>query len=63
MCILFHKGVELAERERFPDSKPAREKPFRMSKDNRVIRVKLTNLAKGWNLDNTDDAQVKCNFY
>ena len=55
--------MELAEKERFPDSKPAGEKPFTMSKENRVIRVRLTYLAEGWNLDNTDATQVKCNFY
>jgi len=55
--------VELTEKERFPDSKPARQKPFRMYEDNTVISVKLTDLEKGWNLDNTGDTQVNCNFY
>jgi len=50
--------VELAEKERFPDSRPAREKPFRMCKDNRMITVRLTDLEEGWKFDKTDDAQV-----
>ncbi|XP_020601650.1 uncharacterized protein LOC110040726 isoform X2 [Orbicella faveolata] len=52
------KCVELAEKKRFPDSKPAREKPFKMYKDNRMITVKLTDLEKGWNFYNTDDTQI-----
>jgi len=63
MYLPFHKCVELAEKKRFPDSKPAREKPFKMYKDNRMITVKLTDLEKGWNFYNTDDTQVNCNFY
>jgi len=55
--------VELAEKERFPHSKPAREKPFEMYKDNRMITVKLTDLEEGWNFYNADDTQVNCNFY
>ena len=63
MRLPFPKRVELTEKERFPDSKPARQKPFRMYEDNTVISVKLTDLEKGWNLDNTGDTQVNCNFY
>ena len=50
--------MELKDRERFPESKPAKEKPFRMYKDNTVITVKLTKLEEGWELDKTDDTQV-----
>jgi len=50
--------VELAEKERFPGSKPSREKPFRMYKDSRVITVKLTDLEEGWNFDKTKNRQV-----
>jgi len=55
--------VELTEKERFPDSKPARQKPFKMYEDNSVISVKLTDLEKGWSFNNTGDTQVNCNFY
>jgi len=55
--------VELAEKERFSDSRPGRVRPFRMYKDNRMITAKLTYLEEGWNFHNTDDAQVNCNFY
>jgi len=51
-------SVELAEKERFPHSKPAREKPFEMYKDNRMITVKLTDLEEGWNFYNADDTQI-----
>ena len=54
--------MELAEREGFPESIRAREKPFRMYKDNRMMTVKLTNLEEGWNFDNTDDTQVNLAF-
>ena len=50
--------MESAERERFPDSKPAREEPFRMYNDNKVLTVKLTDLEEGWEFDKTNDAQV-----
>ena len=53
--------MELAE-EQFTDSRPTREKPFRLYKDNRVITVKLTDLEKGWNSDKPDNTQVNCNF-
>lgn len=56
--LAFHKRVELKDRERFPDSKPAREEPFRMYNDNSAITVKLTDLEKGWEFDKTDDTQV-----
>lgn len=59
MCLSFHKRVELKDRERFPESRPAKEKPFRMYNDNKTITVKLTNLEKGWELDKTNDTQVK----
>ena len=51
--------MELAEKQ-FTDSRPTREKPFRMYKDNRVITVKLTDLEKGWNSDKPDNTQVNC---
>lgn len=63
MCLPFHKRVELKDKERFPGSKPAREKPFRMYNDSKVITVKLTNLEEGWKFDKTNDTQVNCNFY
>lgn len=56
--LLFHKRVELKDRERFPESRPAKEKPFRMYNDNTVIIVKLTSLEDGWKLDKTNDTQV-----
>ena len=62
MCLPFRKRVELNDRERFPESKPAKEKPFRMYNDNAVITVKLNNLEDGWELDKTNDTQVNCNF-
>ena len=55
--------MDRTEKERFPDSKPAREKPFKMYEDNRPITVKLSGLEEGWNFDNTDDTQVNCTFY
>ena len=58
ICLPFYKRVELKDRERFPESKPAKEKPFRMYNDNAVITVKLTNLEDGWELDKTNDTQV-----
>lgn len=58
MCLAFHQCVELINRERFPGSKPAKEKPFRMYKDNTAITVKLTKLEDGWELDKTNDTQV-----
>ena len=62
LCFSFQKCLELAEKERFPDSRPAREKPFRMYKANRVITVKFTHLEDGWKFINTDDTQVYCNL-
>ena len=53
--------MELAE-EQFTDSRPTREKPFRLYKDNRVITVKLTDLEKGWDSDKPDNTQVNCNL-
>lgn len=50
--------MEVKDRERFPDSKPAREQPFRMYKDNKDITVKLTDLEEGWEFDKTNDTQV-----
>ena len=50
--------MELKDRERFPESRPAKEKPFRMYNDNTVIIVKLTSLEDGWKLDKTNDTQV-----
>ena len=50
--------MEVKDRERFPDSKPAREQPFRMYNDNKVITVKLTDLEEGWEFDKTKDTQV-----
>ncbi|XP_020610357.1 netrin receptor UNC5A-like isoform X2 [Orbicella faveolata] len=52
------KHVELKDRERFPDSKLAREQPFRMYSDSKVITVKLTNLEEGWKFDKTNDMQI-----
>jgi len=63
MCLPFTKRVELTEKERFPDSKSARQKLFRMYDDNRAFSVKLNDVEKGWNLDNTGDTQVNCNSY
>lgn len=63
LCLSFQKCVELAEKERFPDSRPAREKPFRMYKDNTVITVNFTHLEDGWKFINTDNTQVHCNLY
>ena len=58
MYLPFHKRVELTENERFLDSKPAREQPFRMYNDSKLITVKLTDLEEGWELDKTKDTQV-----
>ena len=58
LCFSFQKCLELAEKERFPDSRPAREQPFRMHNDNKVITVKLTDLEEGWEFDKTNDTQV-----
>ena len=58
MYLPFHKRVELTEKERFPDSRPAREQPFRMYNDSKLITVKLTDLEEGWELDKTNDTQV-----
>lgn len=55
--------MELTEKERFPGSKPAREKPFRMYKDNKMITVRLTDLEEGWKFDKTGDAQVNWKLY
>ncbi|XP_078343251.1 uncharacterized protein LOC144628987 isoform X2 [Oculina patagonica] len=52
------RRVELKDRERFPDSRPAREKPFRMYNDNKEITVKLTNLEEGWKTDKMPDTQI-----
>lgn len=54
--------MKLAEEERFPGSRPAREKPFRMHKHSREFTVRLTELEDGWNSDKLDDTQVYCNF-
>ena len=48
----------MRERERFPDSKAAKEKPFKMYNDDNDITVKLTDLEEGWQLDKTDSSQV-----
>ena len=50
--------MELKDRERFPDSRVAREQPFRMYSDSKVITVKLTKLEEGWEFDKTNDTQV-----
>ena len=63
MCLPSYKRVGLTEKERFPDSRPAREKPFKMYRDNRVINVRLTDLEEGWNFDKTDDTKVNCKCY
>lgn len=55
--------MKLAEEERFPDSRPAREKPFEMHKHSKEFTVRLTDIEDGWNFDNTDNTQVHCNFY
>lgn len=52
------KRVEMKEKERFPDSKPAREKPFKLYNNNKEITVKLTNIEKGWELDKTNEEQI-----
>ena len=54
--------MERIEKERFPDSKPAIEKPFKMHNDSKDITVWLDaeDLAKsGWELDRTPATQVK----
>ena len=56
----FHKRVEFKDRERFPDSRPAREQPFRMYNESKEITVRLTDLEEGWKVDKTGDTQVKC---
>ena len=56
-----NERVKLAEK-RFPGSRPAREKPFRIYRDTREITVKLTDLAEGWNSNKRDDTQVNCNL-
>ena len=58
LSLAIQKRVEVKDRERFPDSKPAREQPFRMYNDNKVITVKLTDLEEGWEFDKTKDTQV-----
>ena len=56
-----NERVKLAEK-RFPGSRPAREKPFRMYKDNKEITVKLTDLEEGWNSNKPDNTQVNFNL-
>ena len=54
--------MERKEREKFPDSKPSIEKPFKMYNDANNITVWLRpeELAKnGWQLDQTNATQVK----
>ena len=58
LCVPFHKRVESKDEKRFPGSRAAKEKPFRMHSDNTVITVKLTELEDGWELDKTNDTQV-----
>ena len=48
----------MKEKERFPESRPAREKPFKLYDDNKVINVKLTDIEEGWDLDKTKKEQV-----
>ena len=55
--------MEVKDRERFPDSRPAREQPFRMYNDNKVITVKLTDLEEGWEFDKTNDTQVTLTLF
>ena len=50
--------MELRDRERFPDSRPAREESFKMYKDKKNITVRLVDLEEGWKLDKTGDKQV-----
>ena len=58
MYLAFHKRVDRADRERFPESIPAKEKPFRMYNYNTEITVKVTDLEDGWKLDKANDTQV-----
>ena len=54
--------MERKEKEKFPDSKPSIEKPFKMHNDTNDITVWLRpeELAKnGWELDQTYATQVK----
>ena len=54
--------MERKEKEKFPDSKPSIEKPFKMYNDSNNITVWLRQdeLAKnGWELDQTNATQVK----
>ena len=55
--------MDEVEKERFPDSKSSREKPFKMYKENKVITVRLIDVEEGWNFDKTGDTQVNCNFH
>ena len=48
----------MKEKERFPDSRPAREKPFKLYNNSKEITVKLTNIEEGWELDKTNEEQV-----
>ncbi|XP_022780051.1 netrin receptor UNC5B-like [Stylophora pistillata] len=51
------KRVKEQEKESFPNSKPSREKPFKMNDDEKDVIVKLTDLQDGWELDKTPSEQ------
>ena len=60
--LLWIQRMERKEKEKFPDSKPSIEKPFKMYNDTNDITVWLRpeELAKnGWELDQTYATQVK----
>lgn len=52
------KRVEIREKERFPGSKPAKEKLFTIYDGGNDIAVKLTEIQEGWELDKTDATQT-----
>ena len=54
--------MERKDREVFPDSKKSKEKPFKLYKDKKDIRIRLgpEDLKNdGWELDKKDPTQVK----
>ncbi|XP_022807480.1 uncharacterized protein LOC111344511 [Stylophora pistillata] len=56
------RQVEMKDEQRFCESKRSREKPFKLSNDNKWLTVKVTNIEEGWKLDKTNPEQIyHCN--
>lgn len=52
----------MKDEQRFCESKRSREKPFKLSNDNKWLTVKVTNIEEGWKLDKTNPEQIyHCN--